>query len=255
MQFFSLRQKVFIKRQENVDNYLKHSSSSTVIFFAGWSMDYFPFKPLLIKEDQDILLIYDYRDIASPNILKKTELSVLRNLLYKLKDKSRLELYCWSFGVSVAEYIFRNAKFSPLLKNFTKVVAVNGTLKPIDNDYGIPKLIFKKTLQNIISNIAARNQFNALMCEKPLIQAKFLKYQPARTGDSIISELEDLRDLTKKSSKADFTSTIFNEVLISGRDRVIPTKNQLKFWNEFPEVKKVILENTPHFPFYSHDIF
>ena len=113
----------------------KQNNKNLIVFFAGWSFDETPFK-LLQCLNNDVLMIYDYNDIEIPQVLN--ELSNYENKI----------LITWSMGVFVA-YLLKD-----LFKNFDKKIAINGTIKPVDNEYRIPVKMFELTLKHAFAGLS-----------------------------------------------------------------------------------------------------
>ena len=108
----------------------QNNSSNLIVFFAGWSFDETPFKTLSC-EGFDVLFIYDYNEIS--------ELEILKNISEKYEQKF---LITWSMGVFVAAYLRK------YFENFDKKIAINGTITPVDNEFGIPVKMFELTLKH-----------------------------------------------------------------------------------------------------------
>ena len=76
----------------------------------------------------------------------------------------------------------------------------------------------------------------------------YLKNPVTRSIENRTNELSALYDIIKTQT---FNySKFFDSAIISRYDKIIPTKNQLRFWNNNAVVK--ILESG-HFPFYNFE--
>jgi biotin synthesis protein BioG len=131
-------------------------------------------------------------------------------------------------GVYVCNY------FYDLFKNFDKFIAINGSLKPIDDEFGIPKMIYNLTVDN----------FNELSCSKfmkKISSSVDLKSYVTRNLDELKEELIFIRDLKINNYFE------FNNVYISLKDRIFPPKNLINFWQN-KNVEIVNLE-TGHYIF------
>ena len=113
----------------------KKDNKNLIVFFNGWGMDEKVVKHLNY-DDFDVLTFYDYRSFELDNF----DFSKYENKI----------LIAWSMGVYVCNYFYEQ------FKNFDSFVAVNGTQKPIDENYGIPPMIYNLTVDN----------FNELSCYK-----------------------------------------------------------------------------------------
>ncbi len=176
----------------------KKFNKSVIVFFNGWGMD-----ERIVSDldygNNDVLTVFDYRDLKFEEI--------------EFSGYERKILIAWSMGVYVCSYFYN------MLKDFDRFIAVNGTQKPIDDEYGIPVDIYNLTVEN----------FNELSCEKFMKKVTTevnLKEYSARSIDELKSELISLRDLKIEKQLH------FDKAIISRKDRIIPYKNQLNYWKQ-----------------------
>ena len=179
----------------------KKNHSKIILFFNGWGMDENVVSHLK-TEDYDVLVFYDYNNL-------NTDFDFV-----SLNTYTEKYLVAWSMGVMIATLfdIQYNSK-----------TAINGTLKPIDDKYGIPTKIYdltlkgfsQKGLERFIKNMYKEN------CEYPKI---------TRKSDNQKSELQAL---TSYNANLDFS---YDRVIISSNDKIIPTKNQITFWGKEPNL-------------------
>lgn len=176
----------------------KQNNNKLIVFFNGWGMD----EKIISNigyEDYDVLTFYDYR--------------TFENINFDFSSYNEKILIAWSMGVYVCNYFYEQ------FKNFDKFIAVNGTQKPIDDDFGIPKMIYNLTVDN----------FNELSCSKFMKKISTtvnLKDYCSRNLDELKQELISIRDL-KVEKLIDF-----NKVILSEKDRIFPYKNMVNFWNK-----------------------
>lgn len=197
----------------------KDTDNNAILFFAGWGMDEKPFQwaknlPL------DFIIIYDYSNF---------------DLELDLSRYNNIYVFAWSFGVYAA------SKWMPISIKPILTVAINGTPKPIDNNYGIPENIFKGTLEHLSES--SLNKFNKRMCGLTNLEV-FNAYKPNRSINSLKEELIAMDKATKQNI------TLYNnwdKVFISGKDFIFPTVNQKRFWNNTKTVT-IDLEDDFHFP-------
>ena len=216
----------------------KQNNDKLIIFFAGWSFDYKPFE-FLDCEDFDVLIIYDYNTPTS-----KSKISVLpsREDIEKYPQKY---LIAWSMGVFMA-YQMREQ-----LPQFKKKLAVNGTPFPVDDEFGIPQKPFLLTLRHAKTGLEGK--FYQNIFEKP---EEFERYQATPVERSIENREQELKTLYAKIKETEILkqvqddkfSTYYDKALVSNNDKIIPTKNQLNFWQN--KVPVEILESG-HFPYYN----
>lgn len=190
----------------------KKENQKLIVFFNGWGMNETPIQHLKC-EDFNILMLNDYRDL-------NFDLSQFNFEKYKEKY-----LICWSMGVYSASL------FKKQLTNFDKKIAINGTTKIIDNNFGIPEKIYKITVKLL----------NEDSCDK-FIKNMFNdgKLNPNVTITRTLEELkEELISIQKIELKEELD---FDLALISNNDKIIPTKNQINFWQNRTSIK--IIEGT-----------
>ncbi len=175
----------------------KHNNKSLIVFFNGWGMDERIVQNLDFG-NYDVLALFDYRTFDFPKI--------------DFSSYEKKYLVSWSMGVFVSNLFYN------ILKDFDGFTAINGTLKPIDDNYGIPVSIYNLTVDN----------FNELTCTKfmkKISSTTDLKNYCTRSLEELKQELISIRDI--KLDK--FLN--FNKAIISVKDRIFPYKNMLAFWN------------------------
>ncbi|MBE7703990.1 MAG: DUF452 family protein [Cyanobacteria bacterium SIG28] len=185
-----------------------------ILFFNGWGMDENTVCHLN-PESYDILMFYDYNNLETNFEIKS------------LGIYNEINLVAWSMGVMVAGI---DSLFTNQIK-FTHKTAVNGTLKPIDDNFGINPRIYDLTIRG----------FNECSCEK-FIQNMFTKPQKIINNRDLENQKREL--IALKTYKAD-EKFEYNKVFISEQDKIMPTKSQIKYWN--------IEANLPdgHYPFFN----
>lgn len=173
-----------------------------IVFFNGWGMDESVVKHL-DAEDYDVLMFFDYNDL-------KTEFNF--SLLSTYAQKY---LIAWSMGVMTATYFDID---------YNKKITINGTLKPIDDNYGIPKRIYDLTLKGFSPKGLEKFVKSMFDTEIPIIQIN-RKYE---------NQKSELEALVHYQAKQDFR---YDKIMISSNDKIIPTKNQVAFWGIQPNIK------------------
>lgn len=195
-----------------------------IIFCNGWGMDATPFQPLVAK-DYDVLMLFDYYDLSLD--------CDFETLFGSYQD---IVLISWSMGVWAGQQIFQ-----PWSHRLRKAIAVNGTLCPIHDQFGIPVLLYEATLAQFSE--ASRLKFYRRMCRDHRSVDTFLKNQPQR---SVKNQRLELAALHGQVSCWPAEDAIYTKVLIADKDLVVPTANQLAFW-QGREVHRI---EGAHFPFY-----
>lgn len=184
---------------------IKNNNNKLIVFFNGWGMDEKVVSHL--KSDKfDVLMFYDYRTFETET--------------FDFSKYDEKYLLAWSMGVYVCN------KYNEF-KSFDKFIAVNGTQKPIDDEYGIPPMVYNLTVDN----------FNELSCSKFMKKITTnvdLKEYCSRSVQELKDELIAIRDL-----KVD-EYLQFDKAIVSSKDRIIPTKNQINYWQTMNvEIKDV----------------
>lgn len=194
----------------------KKNNNKLILFFNGWAMNETPVQHLKC-DDFDVLVLYDYRNL-------NFDLSQFDFSKYEQKY-----LICWSMGV------YASCLFKKELKDFDKKIAINGTTKIIDNNFGIPEKIYKITVKLL----------NEDSCDK-FIKNMFDngKLNPEIT---ITRELFELKEELVSIQKIElFEELDFDLAIISNDDKIVPTKNQLNFWQNKTQIKEI---SSTHCPF------
>lgn len=194
-----------------------------IVFCNGWGMDSFPFQ-FLTSIDHDVYMLYDYREL--------TRLPDIEDIALHY---DMVHLVSWSMGVWVGQKLFSDKRHL-----FNRTIAINGTLCPIDDEFGIPVQVFDATLADF--GEISRLKFYKRMCrEKPNLQT-FLANQPQR---SLEDQGEELVALKKQVDCRSADQSIYQEIIVSERDFIVPTTNQLHYWQN----KQVRLVSGFHFVF------
>ena len=198
----------------------KLNNNKLIVFFAGWSFDHKPFE-FLTCEDFDVLMIYDYSNIE--------EIIPLEN--YKEKY-----LIAWSMGVYTA-YQLRDK-----LPEFDKKIAINGTPYPVDDEFGIPQKPFLLTLKHAKTGLEGK--FYQNLFDKTEDYEQYTKTPVERTIENRVEELKNLYERIKETPKV--YESYYDLAIVSSNDKIIPTKNQINFWQN-----KAKTIESGHFPYYN----
>lgn len=205
----------------------KQNNKNLIVFFAGWSFDEKPFGKL-VCDGFDILFIYDYNELNLPK-----ELENLQNYEHKY-------LLAWSMGVFVA-YEFRK-----LFEDFDYKIAINGTITPVDNEFGIPVKMFELTLKRAATGLAGKFYQNVFKNSEEF--EMYSKTPVKRTIENRVSELENLYNIIKMKDYKKAES-FYDCAIVSDFDKIIPPKNQIASHQKNNE--PIITLPFGHFPFYN----
>lgn len=193
--------------------WLKRSGASNlVVVFGGWALGRFPY--LNLGGSQDVLLAQDFRMIDG-------------GMPAEPKDYTTVSLVAFSFGV--AAYAFWQLTEPEV---FSRKVAVNGTLAPVDRRNGIPPIVFHRTVETL-----SQDSLRAF-CRR------------CYDGSFEIDEhnLDHLRDeLNAVQDRGAAPTRAFDRIWVSNQDKVLPAANQLRAWAE--QSGKVRRLDAPHVPF------
>ena len=204
----------------------RRENKKIILFYNGWGMDENVVKHL-DTENYDVLMFYDYNNLDTDFDFELLNIYEEKNLI------------AWSMGVMVATLI------PPLTRHFVTpsptrgegiVVAINGTLKPIDAEFGIHPRIYDLTINGF--NEKGRERFISSMFD---IQASSSLFPLAREINEQHTELIALKELCDSTLTPAFTlgegKVFYNNILISDNDKIIPTKSQVAFWGIEPNIK------------------
>lgn len=180
-------------------------SKRLLLIFAGWGMDARPFASLR-RDDCDLMVAYDYSD----GVERGDD---------ALSEYDEIMVLAWSFGVIAAD---RFMALNPDLP-FTSRVAVNGTLWPVDEQYGIAPTVFRGTLDNLSDATVVK--FRRRMCGGSKAYADWEEKAPRRSLDSLRRELEAIPLLGTGSQRWDVA-------YVADSDAIIPPANQRDSWLE-----------------------
>lgn len=199
------------------DNY-----SNLLLIFSGWGTNARLFSDFFIDKT-DICVCYDYRDDTFDCI--------------PLKKYNHISVIGWSFGVWMAAYTL-----SKTTLKIDKSIAINGTMRPIDDLYGIPQKIFYSTLHSL--NDISFQKFQRRICGSTDRYNRYRNILLERDIQEITDELTALKckvNITKEVSFYWDTAYIANKDLIFTADR------QEAFWEKYNvlNIKKI---NDFHLP-------
>ncbi len=193
----------------------KNKKTKLILFCNGWGMDSTPFEHLASNE-YDVCFLYNYRVL--PEAFDAEALT---------KGYAEVILIGWSMGVWVGQKLFQNKSHL-----FDRTIAINGTLCPINDDYGIPVIVYERTLSDYCET--ARLKFYRRMCREKTNLKLFLSKQPRRSLDDQQQELLALRETVNCLPASE---SIYKEILIADSDWVIPSQNQMNFWQDMAVIK------------------
>ena len=186
------------------------TSDRLLLVFAGWAMDGKPFAGIS-PAGYDMMVAYDYGSEGT---------------ISEIDDYQEICIVAWSFGVIEAHRFITANPYRPI----TMKVAVNGTLHPVDDRRGIPEAIFRATLDGLTP--ASLGKFHRRMCGSADATAGFLARGPERDFNGLADELRHIASLPQPEGE----ERVWDTVVISDRDMIIPTANQQAAWAGHPRI-------------------
>ena len=165
-----------------------------------------------------------------PSGTESGKYEILDKEFNSIAEYESIRLIAWSMGVWAAGMTFMGKEF-----NWENKIAINGTTKLIDDDFGIPKKIYKVTAKLLDEN--SKDKFIKNMFDNGKINPNIKITRP-------ISELKEELISIQNIKLQD--EIVFDCAIISNDDKIIPTKNQLNFWQNKTKIKEI---NSTHCPF------
>ena len=188
----------------------RKNNDRLIVFFNGWGMDECVVKHLDCT-CFDVVMFYDYNTLDTDFVLDK--------------KYPEVNIVAWSMGVNIAGVNIKGVNIKGVnFGNISKTVVINGTLKPIDEKYGISPKIYDLTVSGFSES--GRSKFIKNMFNGNIPEITF-----SRTLENQKSELIALKNY---KANLEFKPT---KIYISDNDRIIPTKSQCAFWGTEPNLK------------------
>ena len=199
----------------------KINNSKCILFFNGWGMD----------ENAISHLDYTGYDLCMFN-----NYSNIGKQLPDLSGYKEIFLVAWSLGVWAASHIFMNSSIP-----FKKSIAINGTMQPVHNNYGISENVFAGTLERWDNK--NRDKFNMRMLGGRQNFSKFTNCLSLRHISDQKNELMSIFKQVKRNNDLNFKWDI---AILGKSDAIFPFGNQINAWEN---KTNIIEKDMPHFPF------
>lgn len=199
----------------------KQDNKECILFFNGWGMDENAVKHLTY-ENYDVCVFYQYQEPGSsfPDVA----------------EYEKIYAVAWSLGVWSMAYNLLSSNCKP-----SKSIAINGTLKPIDNNSGLLEDVFDSTLENW--DAKNRKKFMTRMF------GGILKYSQNSDKFSVretIEQKEELAYLKEKIKEQPEIELHIDTAVICKDDLIFNRKNQQRFWTNKCRTYEM---TEPHYPF------
>ncbi len=203
--------------------FVNHHQNQLILFFNGWGMDE-TVVTHLDSSDYDMLICYHYNSDFSfdSSILESYE---------------KVYLVAWSMGVWAAATTIQNLDI-----DITKAIAINGTLLPVDNIYGINKAIFKGTIEHFSER--NKQKFDRRMMSS---KADFQSYQSLLSSRTLEDQLEELKLIYALALQKTITFA-FDKAVIGKNDLIFTEENQNNFWKNKVDI---VEKEWAHYPFFN----
>lgn len=198
----------------------KDSNDTLILMFMGWACDEGMLEGVNF-ENCDILSFFDYSGDLN---------------CVEVEDFSRYEhivIVAWSFGVWVADFLSAKG----LLPKVEKAMAINGTVKPIHNDYGIREVNFRLTVKGL--ERVGLSKFYENICSEKSVNC-------CKRED--IAQINELKNLEIQSKQEYNPVLVWDLALVGLKDVIFNPKNMINYWDSVG-VKVVKCENVEHYPF------
>jgi len=196
-----------------------------LLFFNGWGMDERILGMIAPPGGRDLLAVCDYTDLRGADAVRAA-----------VAAYPGADLVAWSMGVWAAATVFGSGAAL-----FGTAVAVNGTGRPIDDEYGIPTGLFHATLAAFSER--ARDSFFRRMCDGRDACGEFLPFGPLR---EVEDQRRELLALARDAGAGVPPPGPFTIALVGSRDRIMPPENQMRYWQGVIPCRTASL---PHLPF------
>lgn len=189
-----------------------NNEPNLLLIFSGWGTHAELFSSYSILQT-DICVCYDYREDT---------FDCTPFLPYK-----QITVVGWSFGVWMAAYTLSGKQLKT-----NKNIAINGTMCPIDDTYGIPRAIFTATLDSLTE--ASFSKFQRRICGNVKRYDQFQDTLLKRDIQEVTDELTALRNRVEM-----FPNRLFrwDEAYIADRDLIFTANRQRAFWQQYASTR------------------
>lgn len=206
-----------------------NDTKNLLIFFNGFGLDLTPFD-MIDNKLYSILHINRYNE--------NLDFNKISDICNNYKNKI---LVAFSLGVYFAGLFLEKYH-----QDIAEKLAINGTLIPIDSEFGIDPKMYDLTV-NLFDEKGQLNFYKNMFADKNEF-IRFLSNKPKRNFEEQKQELIAIKNIINKNNQLQ-NQELFTKVYISKFDRILPTKSQINYWKKFQIIE------TGHFPFYTFNIF
>lgn len=198
------------------------------------------------KESRRLILIYAgwstlphlYRDIEMPgwDVAVAYDYGCLGSIDDRIAGYDTTYLFAWSLGVCAADHTLSPARIS-------KAFAINGTVAPVSDLYGIPAHIFAGTRESLTPD-SLRKFRRRMMSDSDTFRSIF---SDAEECDERIRELaEELRTFEELPASP-MPNLNWTRAYVAADDRIFPCANMRRAWLQSPATRIVEIPGS-HYP-------
>ncbi|NNM53447.1 MAG: DUF452 family protein [Spirochaetales bacterium] len=194
-----------------------------ILVFNGFAMDENPWRIWPQPKASSLAFVGGYQNLFEP--LEVSDLARLRSF-------SRVDVIAWSLGVWVYSTVASAWALPP-----GKRVAVNGTLNPLNAQWGIPPAIFALTRKTF--SVETRETFYRRVCGSEEVWAHFQRHAPLRLAEDQAGELAVLHEVLQNTASfvpPEQARQFFSSVIIGAKDLIMPPAAQRRYWHGGREV-------------------
>ena len=186
-------------------DFIRHTpaTDSLILIFAGWSTDPSLYRDVEIQ-GWDVVVVYDYSDLSIDLTL--------------LDRYSTIWLFAWSLGVRIAAATLPEDKI-------TAAYAINGTLSPVDDNFGIPTSIYNGTADNL-TPVNLKKFRRRMASDGATFRTHLERDFSDEDTESLRHQLYLIRDLVTPAHQLPW-----RRAYISDNDKIFPPDNMVRSWN------------------------
>ncbi len=203
-------------------HWIKHENNpKLILFFNGWGM---------------VAAAVAHLDAAGYDLFMLNNYTELNPIDEKFDGYREIYVVAWSLGVWAASTVICKSEIQ-----ITQAIAINGTLKPVDENEGIPPAIFKGTLGGWSEK--TRERFLMRMAGGA---KEYLKNQSKFGSRSIADQKSELESIFNQCQSLGESSFRFDKAVSGNQDAIFTPDNQRKSWQGKAELHSL---DMPHYPF------
>lgn len=198
-------------------------SRRLILIFTGWSCDSRLYQGFRFPPGWDVAVAWNYDDLSI-----RLDLPSQYSTVY---------LFAWSMGVFAANRTLDSSRI-------TAAYAVNGTLLPVSDKYGIPEAIYQATMDSLSPENLAKFQ-RRMAGSRATLNALKDRLNPQPDISALVSQLKAIQNTQAIGAGS---ALPWKRVYIADDDHIFPATNMRASWkNHHPEIEICELEGS-HFP-------